>query len=459
MSEEGGEKKGHHTNFQGRYPLNPWGWRLEIGMVSPFFVLAAVLLAPSGCLAGGGPENLVLVVNADSSDSVVIAEEYASLRQVPACNVIRLSGLPAEPTVAVADLRERILRPVLSAIEERGLTEQIDYVAYSAGFPFAVDVSEDMAGKRLPRVITQPASLTGCTYFHELVLAGDTEYLALDANWYARRLLNEKQDAPWTDADRELRAKLHPLLAQYQEARKQAEEAKTPLPPEALRLLDDAVASLQALVGNHPTSPELLYDLACVLALQGKPEDAMTALTAAYEAGWWNAPLTEGDSDLASLRERGDFKALLESMRGVVVESQPPRPFRSTTAWSRDGEPSASGEGRRYLLSAMLAYTGGPANTLDEALTCLRSSAAADGKAPAGTVYYMVSDDRARTGTRQGSFRSAAEALGELGVQAEVLPGVLPPDKPDVAGAMIGIASFSWGSVGATSCRGPSATT
>ncbi|MBM3498875.1 MAG: hypothetical protein FJX74_09415 [Armatimonadetes bacterium] len=410
--------------------------------------IAVLLAVAPPCLAGGGPENLALVVNADSPDSVAIAEEYASLRQVPACNLIRLSGLATEPTISAADFRERILRPVLTAIAERGLSDQIDYVVYSAGFPFAVDVSADMAGKRFPRVITQPASLTGCTYFHELLLAGNAEYLGLDANWYARRLLNEKPDAPWTDADRELRAKLHPLLAQYQDARRQADEAKTPLAPEALRLLDDAVASLRMLLDGHPAHPELLYDLACVLALQGKADDAMTALSAAYDAGWWNAPLTEGDSDLAGLRDRDDFRALVQGMREVVVESQPPRPFRGATVWGPDGEPLTSGEGRRYLLSAMLAYTGGPANTLDEALACLRSSCAADGSTPAGTVFYMVSGDRARTGTRQGTFRSAAAALGRLGVKSEVLDGVLPPGKPDVAGAMIGIASFNWAESG-----------
>ncbi|MBM3471917.1 MAG: hypothetical protein FJX75_01425 [Armatimonadetes bacterium] len=412
-------------------------------------VACVVCLAPPS-FAGGGPENLALVVNADSPDSLAVANEYVSLRQVPPSHVIYLSGLDPARTIKSADCRDRILRPVLESIRSRGLEGQIDYLVYSAGFPFAVDVSEDMAGKQFPRLITQPASLTGVTYFEDLVLAGSTEYLAIDANWYARRLTNEKSQAAWPESDQALGAKLHTLLRQYQDARKKAAEANTPLEPEAARLLDEAVGALQILVANHPANPELLYDLACVLALQGKPDDAMTALRAACDSGWWNALLTEADTDLVSLRDRADFKALVEKMRGVIVESQPAQPFSGATVWDRSGAPTTSADGRRFVISAMLAYTGGPANTLDEALQCLRTSCAADGSCPAGTIYYMVSSDRARTGPRQAVFRSAVNALGKLGVQGAVLDGVLPQGKPDVAGAMIGIAGFKWADAGST---------
>jgi hypothetical protein len=102
------------------------------------------------------------------------------------------------------------------------------------------------------------------------------------------------------------------------------------------------------------------------------------------------------------------------------------------------------------MLAAMLAYIGGPATTLDQALASLRASAGADGSRPAGTIYFMASSDVARTGPRRWAFRPAAEALRKLGVKAEVLDGVLPPKKPDVAGAVIGIANFDWASSGST---------
>jgi len=407
-------------------------------------LISAMLYAPSPGLAGGGPENVLLVVNADSPDSLAVANEYIGLRHVPAGNVVYLSGLPAGPSIKVADFRERVLRPVWEVAEQRGLGGQIDYLVYSAGFSCAVDVSEDMAGKQFPRFITQPASLTGLTYLQELVRSGSSDYLAIDANWYARRLKQERTDSPWSEPEQGLQARLQALFAQCQGAQRKAAEAKTPVAPEVAQWLQDALTILETLIANHPATPELLYDLACVLALQGKADEAMTSLQAAYDAGWWNATLTEADTDLSSLRGRDDFEALLGRMRQVVLETQPPEPFHSTTVWDRQGEAAATGEGRRYLLSAMLAYTGGPANTLQEALDCLRTSYAADGSCPPGTVYYMASDDWARTGPRQWAFRSAVEALGKLGVRGEVVSGVLPQGKQDAVGVMVGAAGFSW---------------
>jgi uncharacterized protein (TIGR03790 family) len=129
--------------------------------------LLLLILIATPVLAGGGPENVALVVNADVPDSVTVADEYAKLRSIPPCNLIRLSGLPTGPKITVQQFRELILQPVLAQLTERGLRRQVDYVVYSCGFPFAVDVCADMAGRQFPRIITQPASLTGLTYLYE----------------------------------------------------------------------------------------------------------------------------------------------------------------------------------------------------------------------------------------------------------------------------------------------------
>ncbi|HJN15146.1 MAG TPA: hypothetical protein QGH10_06645, partial [Armatimonadota bacterium] len=281
-----------------------------------------------------------------------------------------------------------------------------------------------------------------------MVLADDTDYLALDANWYARRLKQERPDEPWDEADIALRSELHALLAQFRKAEKEARDAKVPLASEALAALARAAEILQQLSESHPANAELPYDLACIAALQGKPDEAMAALTAAYEAGWWRGEMADADRDLASLRERDDYKALLQQMREVELESEPPAEFSARKQWNRAGEPAKVG--RRYVISAMLAHVSEKTNTREEALTGLRASVAADGSRPTGTVYYMVSKDRARTGPRQWAFEAAAKALGELGVQAEVIDGVLPDSKLDVVGAMIGIAKFSWEESGST---------
>jgi len=390
-----------------------------------------------------GPENCVLVVNADNPDSVTVAHQYTDLRKLPPCNVIELSGLPAKPVITVAEFRALVLQPVLDTIRRRGLEPQIDAILYSCGFPYAVDVREDMAGKQFPRVITQPASLTGLTYLADLVLAKDTAYLSLDANWYTRPLKRQQPPVAYSPLEEPLAVRLQVLLEQYQAARRKAEQEKAQLSPESAQWLAEATKILQTLIANHQASPELLYDLSCVLALQGKSDDAMATLTEAYRAGWWNALLTERDPDLKALREREDFKALIAEMRKIIVESEPPVPFHRATSWAADGKPAAT-DGRRYYLSAMLGYIGEKANTLEEVQRCLSVSATADGTRPAGTVYCMTSTDWARTGPRQWAFNSVVEALAKLGVKGEVLSGVLPPGKPDVAGAVAGLAGFKW---------------
>jgi predicted esterase len=56
------------------------------------------------------------------------------------------------------------------------------------------------------------------------------------------------------------------------------------------------------------------YNLACVRALLGKKNDAMNALEKAVENGFNNAELMTGDTDLDTLRNRDDFKALMATV-------------------------------------------------------------------------------------------------------------------------------------------------
>lgn len=409
--------------------------------------LAAMLACPVPATAGLGPENVVVVVNPASADSVAVAREYVRLRGIPACNVIELRDVPAGHTVTVQAFREQVLRPILKQIAERGLASQIEAIAYSAGFPYAVDTSADMAGKPFPRYITQPASITGLTYLYEPVLAADIDYLSLQSNRYFRRPGRGETDAAWSAGDKQRQRETSELLTRVQAAL--GDRSKAPS-AEALAMLREAETVLRSLRQGHPGHPETLYDLACVLSVQGKQDEAMAALHAAHTSGWRNATLTEADSDLTALKQRDDFKQLMTAMRTEPVAIREALAFSHADRFAAGGAVTEAPDGRAYYLSAMLAYTGGPTNTLDESLASLRRSAAADGTRPAGTVYFMESTDWARTGPRQWAFGSAASALKKLGVNAEVIKGVLPEGKADVAGAVIGIATFDWKASGST---------
>ncbi|MEQ1852257.1 MAG: hypothetical protein ABMA01_11770 [Chthoniobacteraceae bacterium] len=106
-------------------------------------------------------------------------------------------------------------------------------------------------------------------------------------------------------------------------------------------------------------------------------------------------------------------------------------------------------QGMRYLLSTMLACTSGRGNSVGEALKSLRSSVAADESHPKGTIYYLENRD-VRSTAREWGFRRAAEKLREIGVWSSVEQGLLPRNKPDVAGAMIGASDFDWSTTGST---------
>lgn len=64
--------------------------------------------------------------------------------------------------------------------------------------------------------------------------------------------------------------------------------------------------------------PAAFYNLACAQALTGKHDDAIISLTAAIDAGFDRIELMEEDSDLDSLRNRGDFKAAIARARSIA---------------------------------------------------------------------------------------------------------------------------------------------
>lgn len=61
--------------------------------------------------------------------------------------------------------------------------------------------------------------------------------------------------------------------------------------------------------------PIVWYNLACARARTGEADAAMAALESAVAHGWGDADQTLADADLASLRQRADFQALIARLR------------------------------------------------------------------------------------------------------------------------------------------------
>ena len=151
-------------------------------------VWALVAVWTTKVMAGGGPENVVVVVNGDSWASKTVANEFVKLRGVPPGNVVVLHGLDNWEQATVEQFREDILKPALEAVQQRGIASQVDYLIYSSDIPAAIDVKEDAkkANAALPRVFTTTASINGLTYLYRYTLGMNPNYLGMRINKYVR---------------------------------------------------------------------------------------------------------------------------------------------------------------------------------------------------------------------------------------------------------------------------------
>lgn len=412
--------------------------------VLTILVLAFVCAA---ALAGGGPENVLVVVNADSWASKAIANEFVRLRHIPPNNVVYISlgEVGDYSTVGVDYFRDSILKPIFETIKQRRLSGQIDYVVYSTDMPNAVDFTADVGGEKLrPPFSTLTASATGltCLYRRTMSKVCSPElggYLALNANHYARRPMRADQ----------LGKENQQLLARCRVFMEDGDFVRA----EAL-MLD--------LLKRRPRSIMLLHGHAIILTRMDRHADAVKELNKAVNEGFVEADQLVGDANLKPLADREDFKQLIERMKelagkpGVpkptqaLVKTEPSLAFRSTLTWDASGQLVEAGRanplrGETYLISTLLAWTSGRGNSVREAIDCLRRSATADGTRPDGTIYYVLNSD-VRSRTRMGEFPSALALLKELGVKAEVFKteGAGFPRGEKIAGIMAGSSDFSF---------------
>lgn len=415
--------------------------QLQIRLLLPLVMLASQV---SPAIADLTPESVLLVVNGGSQSSLTVANEYVHLRRIPTGNVVTLTGLTNVEQLSVDEFRKQILGPVLAAIEQRGLKSQIRCVAYSTDFPTAIHVNPDVGDAKLPQVLTPVASINGLTFLHQLTMAKDIRYLDLNINTYARRIGARSTDTPWQPEELKRYAEAVQRLQLNARRRRDAGES----PADALQTANDpasfaAIKSLNELRSAHPHSADLLYNLACSLAISDRTEEALEVLKEAVSAGWFDYRHAARDPDFASIADRAEFKNLLEAMKSAILDVQPALGFRSDVAWLPNGSPTTKVDQPRFLLSTVLGVTAGRGMAVSEVIANLKRSASADGIRPAGTVYYMRNGD-VRSTTREWGFASAAAKLKQLGIDATVTDGVLPQKQDRVAGAMIGIADFDW---------------
>jgi hypothetical protein len=363
------------------------------------------------------------------------------MREIPQGHVLWLHDIPYPDSISIDTFRTRIWKPIRDFITQNRLDDEIDIIAYSADFPYAVNFSADMKANKLPKLKYhgKEASLTGLTYFARHVETGSPYYLAGNANRYFRRNLTPGRHLPRSMTDTETRLQLKTEKA----FRKKDFQA--------------ALAGYESLVQGFPEHGGLWHGLARSHAALGNTGEALEALQRSVNHGWSNSMRTRNDRYLEVLSDDPAWQPLLERMEGRNGPFQAAHGFSANYEWTGATQPVKlfrSDSLHSYYLATLLAYTGANGNSVPEVKNYLAAARSSDGAQPDGTVYLLVNNN-VRSETRQPLFLETVAALERRGRRPEILiqgqaqqNGILPQGKQDVIGAVVGAAGFNWQSSG-----------
>lgn len=376
--------------------------------------------------AGISPHNVLVVINADAESSKTIANHYIDLRGIPAINVLHLSNIPKQTKISLPQFRDQILKPVVDAITDRRLGNQIRVVAYSSDFPTAIDVSEHqkrIADPTLKRLFTPTASLTGLTFHFRHVLEDSEGYLGVTSNWYARMPFGRFFTNPFIGPD--------------------GDTFKSALADIEKSAHADAAKKLSDLFDRNPPHHPIAVMAAEQFAAADQPEPAIRYVGQAVQAGWTSGEYLRQSKHLAKLAQDDRFKKLTARLSTAPIDVQPPLGFVGDKIWSPSGIALPSGTGMNYLLATMLAVTGPHGMTTEQAIENLNRSAAADLTHPNAMVYFSITSD-VRTVKREPGFPAAIHQLAWLGRRSRVIKTAIPDRDLPAIGATIGTAGFRW---------------
>lgn len=108
------------------------------------FLLFSVLFPEGRLRAAIAPEEIAVIVNERSEDSLRVGELYARLRNVPSRNLIRIS-VPVKERISRADYEERIAGPVRKALSKLfNKDAAIRCIVTTYGVPLRIDPSKPL---------------------------------------------------------------------------------------------------------------------------------------------------------------------------------------------------------------------------------------------------------------------------------------------------------------------------
>jgi hypothetical protein len=105
-------------------------------------LLCAAALHPWQAGAGGGPANVAVLYNGDSTDASDVALAYAQARSIPGGQLCPLAGIdPAQTEIAFDQYDTLIHAPFRTCLEAMPQPDEIDYVVLVRGLPYKVNLS------------------------------------------------------------------------------------------------------------------------------------------------------------------------------------------------------------------------------------------------------------------------------------------------------------------------------
>ena len=388
----------------------------------------------SSSVFAGGPENLLLVVNANSPSSLLMANHYIELRKIPERNVVYLDDVPGRETSSLRDFRSRIMLPIIEQVEDRQLTN-IDYIVYSSDFPTRYNIEPHVnklfseaekhgqsIGSR--KIFNHGASLTSLTYFARDVLADNVGYLALNSNRYYRLPASTILNSPFHGEEQ----------TKFREAKRLGKNGK----------YKEAIEALIELGKQNPNQVAVLYSLAQMYAQDGDSKEAAKWLGRAVSRGWSYRSQTESDRAFSKVIDSALFRGILNATPDEPFKFAPTQGFKSNYYWASNGSINGSpAGGQKYFISTILGVTRNWGCTEREALAALKRNAVVDGTHPDGIFCFADTKD-VRNRTRKPNYKSAIDALRKLGMETRVIPDTIPINQNRVMGLTNGTASFKW---------------
>ena len=397
-------------------------------------VISDIALSPATCFAQG-PENTLVVVNADSPDSLAVANCYINQRDIPATNVVYLEKIPRATTsrqsTSSSKFENKILRPIFDAMSQRGIENQIECITYSASFPTRINIKSQIdthltqTGKKSSKVLHASwASITSLTYFHRNAFGERPDFFNMDANNFANPRKMKILANPFSGRD----------SSRFTAATKAIQTGD----------ISSAIRALTKLAKTHPDQLSVIYSLARCYALKGDHKKAIASLQRAKEIGFASKSLLTSDAAFSKLKNTPSFQKITDSMEDLPDGDSPSRTFSADKFWAKNGWANGDAQqGERYILSSVLAIVEKNASTLEESLATLRSSAAVDGTNPNGDVYFADHKD-VRSRVRKRQFESTKKELESLDRTASIGSSLTPLDNPNIIGATLGSSKINW---------------